>query len=75
MCKKLICFVLMLAISVPVQATVVVFSDDFEMPHNYLTEGLGAYDGMLNGTIETLDASISRCRTILILFRTVCWVV
>jgi len=36
------------------------FSDDFETAHDYLTEGLGAYDGMLNGTIEVLDANISR---------------
>jgi regulation of enolase protein 1 (concanavalin A-like superfamily) len=36
------------------------FRDDFEKPHDYLTEGLGTYDGMLNGTIEVLDANTSR---------------
>ncbi len=44
----------------PKPELVTAFSDDFETPHDYLTEGLGAYDGMLNGTIEVLDASISR---------------
>jgi hypothetical protein len=36
------------------------FSDDFETAHNYLTEGLGAYDVLLNGTISALDANSSR---------------
>jgi hypothetical protein len=36
------------------------FSDDFETPHNYLTDGLGVYYGMLNGTISVLDANTSR---------------
>jgi hypothetical protein len=36
------------------------FSDDFQTAHDYLTEGLGAYDGMLNGTVSALDANNSR---------------
>ncbi|MBN2182494.1 MAG: leucine-rich repeat domain-containing protein [Sedimentisphaerales bacterium] len=36
------------------------FSDDFNTPHDYLTEGLGFYDGLLNGTIGMLNASTDR---------------
>ena len=39
------------------------FYDNFDTPHNYLTDGLGAYDGLLNGggtvTIDAMDASTS----------------
>jgi hypothetical protein len=41
-----------------------VFTDNFDTPHNYLTDGLGAYDGLLDGggtvTINAMDASTSR---------------
>ena len=67
MCKKLIylaVFLLMLAISVSVQAAV--FSDDFETPRDYLTdslEGIG-WDGFiglgLDETANALNASIDR---------------
>jgi hypothetical protein len=39
---------------------VTTFEDNFDVAHDYLTEGLGLYDGMLNGTISALNASISR---------------
>ena len=59
MCKKLILVALVLGLAGTVQATIV-FSDNVDTPHDYLTDGLGAYDGMLNGTISALDASINR---------------
>ena len=40
--------------------TNILFSDDFESPHDYLIEGIGDYDGLLNGTISVIDANISR---------------
>ncbi len=36
------------------------FKDSFDTPYNYLTDGLGAYSGKLNGTIQALDASTTR---------------
>jgi hypothetical protein len=33
------------------------FSDNFDTAYNYMTDGLGAYSGKLNGTITALDAS------------------
>jgi hypothetical protein len=46
---------LLVALAPAAQAAV--FTDNFDTPHNYLTGGLGAYDGLLNGgTIEAMDA-------------------
>ena len=36
------------------------FEDDFQTQHDYLTNGLGDYDGLLNGTIRVLNADSSR---------------
>jgi hypothetical protein len=36
------------------------FSDDFSTEVDYITEGPGAYSGILDGTIQALNASISR---------------
>ena len=54
----LISLVSMLTLSTTVQAAG--FSDNFDTAHNYLTDGLGAYAGMLNADVNALDASISR---------------
>jgi hypothetical protein len=60
MCKKLIWLVSLisvLAAGASVQAAG--FSDNFDTPHDFLTDGLGAYAGIL-GDVNALDASISR---------------
>ncbi len=54
----LIVLVSMPALSTAVQAAG--FSDDFDTPHNFLTDGLGAYAGVLSADVNALDASISR---------------
>ena len=59
MSKKLIVFVLVLSMVGVVRAGVV-FSDDFDTPHDYVSGGLGAYDGLLNNGLAALDASTSR---------------
>ena len=63
MYKKLTClmtFVLVLSIAGVVQAGE--FYDDFNTPHNYITEGLGNWDGMVGlgpgETVDELNASI-----------------
>jgi len=67
MCKKLIYLavvLLTLAISVSVQADV--FSDDFEMAHDYIAEGVQGtgWDWIVglnpSETIDALNASIDR---------------
>ena len=47
---------LVLALAAPGTVGAAVFSDNFDTPHNYLTDGLGAYDGLLNGSIAAMDA-------------------
>lgn len=58
MCRKLICFILVLGLTGVVEAAG--FSDNFDTDWNYLAQGKGAYDGILNGTLEALDANMSR---------------
>lgn len=61
MVKKLMVFVLVLGLVGMVQAATMVFSDDFDTPHDYASKGVvGPYDGIVNGSIEAMDASISR---------------
>lgn len=61
--KFVLCFVaLVFALAPAAQAES--FTDNFDTPHNYLTDGLGAYDGLLDGdgtvTTNSLDASTNR---------------
>lgn len=58
MCRKLVLLVSVLAVSASVQAAG--FSDNFDTPFNYLTDGLGAYVGAITADVSALDASISR---------------
>ncbi len=67
MCREIILSILlvsMLTISAPAQVQVIVFSDDFETPHDYVAdnvEGTGwdGYYGWLPGeTVDSLNASI-----------------
>lgn len=58
MCRKLVLWVSILAVTASVQAAG--FSDDFETPVDYLADGPGAYSGMLTAGVNALDASISR---------------
>jgi len=51
----LISLVSVLALGVSAQAAG--FSDNFDAAHNYLADGLGAYAGLLNGTVQVLDAN------------------
>jgi hypothetical protein len=46
---------LVLAAGAPARAAE--FRDDFDTAHNYVTDGLGAYAGLLNGTVQVLDAN------------------
>ena len=48
------------------EITNVLFSDDFEIAHDYLTDGLGDYDGLLNGTINAIDANTTRAGSLYI---------
>jgi hypothetical protein len=60
MCKKLtwlVSLISVLAAGASVQAAG--FCDTFDTPHDFLTEGLGAYAGLI-GDVNALDASISR---------------
>lgn len=57
MCRKLVLLVSILAVTASAQAAG--FSDNFDTPFNYLTDGSGAYTGIL-GDVNALDASISR---------------
>ncbi|MEN6577898.1 MAG: hypothetical protein ABFD90_16255 [Phycisphaerales bacterium] len=57
-CIGLISLVLVLMAGTSAQAAK--FSDNFDTPHNYLTDGLGAYAGMLSTGIDVLDASTTR---------------
>ena len=67
MCRKFIysvSFILLLAVSTKVQA--VMFSDEFEAPHDYITNGVEGtgWDGFLGlspgETVDALNASIDR---------------
>lgn len=57
-CIGLISLVLVLMAGASAQAAK--FTDSFDTPHDYLTEDLGAYAGMLSAGIDVLDASITR---------------
>lgn len=71
MCKKVIVFVSVLVLVETLQAAI--FSDNFDTPRNYLTQGPGAYSGILNGTIQTLDASTSRAGALFIQTANAVW--
>ena len=58
MCRKLVMLISILAVTASAQAAG--FSDNFDTPFNYLTDGLGAYSGALVADVNALDASISR---------------
>jgi len=64
MLKKMIMFAavagLVLAQATPGTVGAAVVTDNFDTPHDYLTDGLGAYDGLLNGSVEALNASTDR---------------
>ena len=58
MCRKLVLWVSILAVTASVQAAG--FSDDFETPVDYLADGPGAYSGMLTDQVrrDELDFAI-----------------
>ncbi len=58
MCIGLISLVLVLAASASTQAAT--FSDSFDTPFDYLTEGAGAYSGMVTDGVSALNASITQ---------------
>lgn len=57
-CIGLISLVLVLMACTSAQAAK--FSDNFDTPHDFLTEGLGGYAGMVSAGIDVLDASITQ---------------
>jgi len=56
-CMGLVSLVLVLTVGTSIQAAR--FSDNFDMPFNYLTDGLGAYSGLLSEGVSSLNASIT----------------
>ena len=62
--KKMITLLAVAGLVLALGATAQAFTDNFDTPHNYLTNGLGAYDGLLDGdgtvTTNSLNASLDR---------------